>query len=241
MGRLSRTIWVPRGDTDLAGVNTFTSGLKASQFVSMDPQPAGNDSRQFNLAYENVVPPYLVTSSIKQGTYLNRDYVPDEITLLMNTELSQDIVDGTFTWRLSTGAQLVSASAVTFDGLYVVLGLPDLSSYEGSVILTAVGLRGQDGTPMSVPISLSFEVGASDIYPTTETPNNYTENPDARQGDLKVTRLIVPNGDSSPENMIQAFKANSNISDEEILQIVHRGGENTGYTDVYIAWFKEMA
>lgn len=207
----------------------------------MDPQPVGNDYRQFNLTYEAVKLPYVVSSTIKQGAYLHQDNIPATITLLMSDEISQSLEDGAFTWRLSTGTEEVLASAVTFDGTYITFDLPDLSSYEGTVVLTGVGLTSLEGVELKTPISISFEVGNSQIYPTTEKPETYTEDPDTRQGDLRVSRLIVPNGAGAPEVMISAFKAQLNLTDSEILQIVHRGGEGTGYTDVFIAWFKELA
>jgi hypothetical protein len=240
MGIKTRTIWVPREDQHLVGVNSFTRGLKASQFVSMDPQPAGKLQRQFNITYEAEEPPKLVSSSIIEGTTLHKDYLPASIILLFSTDVDKNIQNGDFTWYLSTGTTSVAANTVTFSGSEVTVPLPSMGTYQGTVTLIGKGLRSQEGVPMTSALNLSFQSLDVDKFPTSEAAKNYTEDDGTRQGKLNISRLVVPHSSGTPEQMIQAFKSQYQLADNQVLDVVHRGGEIAGYTDVYVAWFPEL-
>ncbi len=235
-----QTIWVPRTDITLAGVNSALRVLNLSpdQIDSFVVTQAGPEYRKVLLSYQDSMPPVLIASDIRDGAWFHADYPPSRIRLLFNVPIQKSSVgDTTFRVVKTSSTTNVTASGITFSGQELTIPV-SLTGYEGPVTIIGSGFSSQDGAEARQSISVSFMVGTASMAPLPQAPSN-TLSKLLRRGQIRASKIVAVPGMET--KMVETFRRYHNIPEDNVLETISIGSESNTMVETYVLWYERTA
>lgn len=236
----SRSVWIGRGDTSLAGLNaSFREWtLTPEQLIDVQPERIGADWTVLHVRYDTSVKPKLVSSTIHQGAWFQPTYRPTQITLVFNTAISKSSIEnGTFKLVYGTSEFSVLAASVVVDKELVTIGLTyPAPSYTGPVTLLGSAFESESGGDSGDAVNLQFSIVDENHLPSF-TPANHGQTSNVfRYGTLRAGRIMIPFG-TKPETMLKGFLAAHSVQESQIVKSIYRGNPQAGYSDLFVVWY----